>query len=145
MSHHQPSSNNVFPSFWYQKFGGFFRRNRKNSRIYTRTNNFFPKAFPNFPKKQKHLRKNIHWSLTKFVVFPRKKLGKFWNFLLYSVNSTFFFFFWGKNLKVFKITRLRENNNLALLIHKMFVNNCSNCRKLAKKTAQKLKYMFKKW
>jgi hypothetical protein len=24
--------------------------------------------------------KNIHWSLTKFVVFPRKKLGKFWNF-----------------------------------------------------------------
>jgi hypothetical protein len=27
---------------------------------FTPEQTFFPKAFPNFPKKQKHLRKNIH-------------------------------------------------------------------------------------
>ncbi len=75
MSHHQPSSNNVFPIFWYQKFGGFFRRNRKNSRIYTRTNNFFPKLFKIFPKNKNICGKTF--TITdKVCRFSKKEIGK---------------------------------------------------------------------
>jgi hypothetical protein len=80
---------------------------------FTPEQTIFSQNFLKFSQKTKTYAEKHSRSLTKFVVFPRKKLGKFWNFLFSSVNSTFFFF--GKKSKSFQDHKIEGKQQFSII------------------------------
>ncbi len=96
MSHHQPPAIIFFQFSDTKILEGFSEEIGKIVEFTPEQTIFFPKLSQIFPKNKNICGKTFtDHSPTKFVVFPRKKLGKFWNLLLFSsVNSTYYSIFW---------------------------------------------------